>query len=161
MKVDSLVDGKEMMLDWKTHTLVPRIVVSVGDRVIDMEPFTTSLDPQEVLERSKKIIAAYGLSKPNELTVDDLSIVTAEKKKRDARHPRGDSRERGLSVGSLYEGPEVPKSAVNPSQEVLMEMQRKQREKREEVSRMKALIRKQQEGPVSPGETAAILRGET
>jgi len=96
MKVDGKVDGKEMVLDRKTDTLFN--AADVAPR--DFEAFTVPLDPKGVLEISRRILKAYRQKEP-ELTVGDLSVVTAEKCKFEARQQRADAQNQGLTVGDL------------------------------------------------------------
>ena len=122
----------------------PRIVVVADKAPKDMESFEAPLDPQGVIERSKRIIEAYQLKEPLELTVGDLSVVSKEKRKRDAMHPRADAQKRGLTVGSLYEGPEIPQPSVSESQALTMEMQAKFREKRQTAHQIQQVMFEQQ-----------------
>ncbi len=150
------------------------------------------LDPATVMIKSRTIIAELQKPKPVKLTVGDLSIVSGEKNTRERIHQRlrakeqglsiGDlspetackdsvecqvqrirAQEAGLTVGSLFVGAGAPESATSESQKLLMDMQSKQREKRNEVDRMKVLIRRMQEagGLLHPWEVASILRGAT
>jgi len=100
MKVDGKVDGKEMVLDRKTDTLFN--AADVAPR--DFEAFTVPLDPKGVLEISRRILKAYRQKEP-ELTVGDLSVVTAEKKKRNEEWAaKKVNRANGATVGDLTPG---------------------------------------------------------
>jgi hypothetical protein len=181
MRVDSLVDGREVLLDRKMHVLVPRITVSASADAAD--PFDPTvwiaepeplLNPLEVMRKSREIVMRMKEKPAVKLTVGDLSVVSEEKKREKAWGEKRVNRSDAVSVGDLSVVPEiqgglqdlfvgrdrVPKASTSESQELLMRMQRKQRQKNEEVSKIKQIMRRQQEGPVSPAEVAAILRGE-
>jgi hypothetical protein len=97
MRVDSLVDGKEVVLDRKRHVLTPRIVAPGADYADPMYPTVWIAEdrpreivlpsyqgepPELIMERSKKLVArAKGLGEPTPLSVGDLSI---EKKQRNS-----------------------------------------------------------------------------
>lgn len=134
--------------------------VSDADAPRDMEPFLTSMmDPQCVIDKSKRIIAAYRLKEPNLLTVGDLSLDKRRRDEREKRHPRMNAQQDGLTVGSLYESPAIPRPFESGSQRALREMQQKQTQKLSEVRKIKKIMRLQQEhGIPFPWETAAILR---
>lgn len=96
MKIDYVENGEQMVLDRKTDTLFN--AADVAPR--DFEAFTVPLDPKGVLEISRRILKAYRQKEP-ELTVGDLSVVTAEKRKFEARQQRTDAQNQGLTVGDL------------------------------------------------------------
>jgi hypothetical protein len=165
MKIDSLVDGKEMLLDRKTQTFVPRIVVDGAKDTVtpNIEPFEIvlhlteggHLSPETVLEMSKKILGGLKAPAQAELSVGDLSVVKKKDRETRAKEARQylRNREKGLTVGDLskadedrrglsdlYAGPAIPEPSTSETQEMLMEMQRKQREKREEILHIQNLL---------------------
>ena len=152
----------------------------------DFVGYMTDLNPLEVMRKSRELVSAATKPEPARLTVGDLSFekeqkarrkaawranpanhkacatvgdlsVEAElKRKRDAGHSREDAAKRGLTVGSLFEGPEAPLLSTLASQEAFMAMRAKQRE----TVRMREIVRRSVKGLVPASEVAAVLRGE-
>ncbi|MCJ7761825.1 AbrB/MazE/SpoVT family DNA-binding domain-containing protein [Candidatus Bathyarchaeota archaeon] len=80
MRADSLINGKEMVLDRKTRVLLPKARFDAADAAPkNMEPFAVPLDPEGVLELSRKITAAYRLKEPAPLTVGNSLRITVPK----------------------------------------------------------------------------------
>jgi bifunctional DNA-binding transcriptional regulator/antitoxin component of YhaV-PrlF toxin-antitoxin module len=80
MRADSLINGKEMVLDRKTHVFLPKARFDAADAAPkNMEPFAVPLDPEGVLELSRKITAAYRLKEPAPLTVGNSLRITVPK----------------------------------------------------------------------------------
>lgn len=162
------LDGQPAVLDRRFDVIRPGVCrgdckacKDVADAMLrDIEPFIVPLDdPEAVLEASKKILEEYRLKEPLKLSVGDLSVVSEEKKKRDAEWVAKESnRAGGATVGDLskaedqrgfqelFQGGKGPEPCVSESQEVLMRMQRAQKKKREEVFKVKQIIFEQQGG---------------
>ncbi|MCJ7761972.1 hypothetical protein MUP38_00785 [Candidatus Bathyarchaeota archaeon] len=124
------------------------------------EPFEIVLPggnatPEEALAKSRKIIASMKAPAPTKLTVGDLSVVSAEEKKRKkAWSEKRVNRSDAVSIGDLSMVPDaskglqdlfvganlVPKPSTSKSQEMQMAMQRKQRKKREEIFEIKQVM---------------------
>lgn len=115
MRVDSLIDGKEVVLDRKTHTVLPRAHFDVLEPNVQpdgsLPPIKNPLDIEEVdlqqvketLQRTRELLKGLKASPTPELTVGDLSFVTAEKRRRSLADEmrKFDDWKRGLSVGDL------------------------------------------------------------
>jgi len=112
MHVDSLVDGKEVVLDLHIMSLRPKkdVVIREGEQSADnlrtvQIVFKRNDDsPEETLRKSKKLLRQMrGLDEPVRLTVGDLSVTEKEKQKSRARDAKRYLRnvEQGLSIGDL------------------------------------------------------------
>lgn len=92
--------------------------------------------PERVRQRLRNM-------KDPKLSIGDLSVATDQKESIEAKVDADLSRRDGsLSVGDLFRGmrPNDLAPSTSESQEVLMEMQRKQREKREEILHIQNLM---------------------
>jgi len=175
MHIDSLVDGKEVVLDRKTNALrinEPELVwcKKCGAPYLSSRqacPYCgfTRLEEkiESELERAQKNVRrARGLDEPAKLTVGDLSVV--KKDQRERRVEEGQRRlknqERGLTVGDLsvckgkdnrgldqlYEGQRAyVEPQMSESQELIAEMQIAHAKKREESIKIKNLIIEQEQ----------------
>jgi len=104
MHVDSLVDGKEVALDWATHRLIPRRVLAettVSDVTTEIVLKHRNESPEQTLQRSAKIIKDSKGLPSVKLTVGDISWVRAQKRDPRRVRQRLQAMDRGLSVGDL------------------------------------------------------------
>ena len=97
---------------------------------------------EEVLEKSRRILAeSEPVQRP--LTVGDLSVASKRKRELEARVDARQSQERGLTVGDLYEGPEIPKPSSTESQRLAADMMEAHQKKIREIQRVKEYMAKQ------------------
>jgi hypothetical protein len=126
---EALAKNEEIM---KRRRKVPEQKLSVGDLSVVNEPKRKNRvkDGQRYLRNREK-----------GLTVGDHSVVTDERESIEARVDADLARkDESLTVGDLFRGMRPNDFAPSTSAEILMEMQRKQREKREEVRHICTLL---------------------
>ncbi len=101
----------------------------------ERETSDTRPDANRVLKRSREILAFYGLKGKSELTVGDLSLASAEKRRRDIELA---VRKEAPGLQDLYVGRRLaPVAQACESQEILKRMQQRQLEKAREIFAVK------------------------
>jgi len=92
---------------------------------------------KEELKRATEILG--NRKEEPSLTVGDLSYVT--KRKREGKNAAAEiaNRQRGLTVGDLYQGPAVRQPTTSPSQDIAASIIQKHRKKMDEERRIRDL----------------------
>ena len=155
MRIDHMENGVPMLLDWKTMTVVPRIVVSRGDYQDPFDPTVwiaeeKPLDPEKVLEKNRRLLKSAQGGVP--LTVGDLSWVTAQKRKaEESWKERKHNMDEKMTVGELFTT-QIPESNESESQEILRRMQSDGKRRAEENLRNDTWKKRKNKDGLSIGE---------
>jgi hypothetical protein len=129
MPLEVLVKAEQLS---RERHRIPELKLTVGDQSV-----------VTAQKRRPEIAMQYLRNQKQGLSIGDMSKVTDERESIEARVDADLARkDEALTVGDLFRGmrPNDFEPATSASQEVLMEMQRKQREKREEILHIQNLL---------------------
>lgn len=137
MAVDRLRSSGKMEVRMKNMILFTRYGIN---RSAPKETEASNLHPDtyRVLKHSREILAAYGFRGQGKLTVGDLSVASAEKRRREIELF---VKKEALGLQDLYIGRKlVPVAQTCESQEILKRMQQSQLEKAREIFEVKQQV---------------------